>query len=258
MELTKLFAIILIVIGVLSNFSLDASFLTSSYSNGDFHDVFKENVTFDFVIGDAVIQKSNITNFGFLYNVTYLGTGKYMAHLAAYELTGSDVGFNINSNSSLPFYGKVDHLFSTEKILNNSSQLICAFISPSISINTSIIHTTLNPDPIPMGPEPVLGYPYYYLGSTPNLDYLKYGTYYVMGGFGGGALNLSAFTSEYNSSLVLTPALSSSIALWHTNDFPAQDWRALTIAGYYYMFPLNLGIIGAGIVIGLVYLRRTK
>ena len=79
-----------------------------------------------------------------------------------------------------------------------------------------------------------------------------------MGGFGGGALNLSAFTSEYNSSLVLTPALSSSIALWHTNDFPAQDWRALTIAGYYYMFPLNLGIIGAGIVIGLVYLRRTK
>lgn len=258
MELVKVFAIILVVIGVLSSFTLDASFLTSSYSNGNFHGVFRENVSFDFVIGDAVFQKGNLTNFGFLYNLTYLGTGQYLTYLSAYELTGNNVGFNINSNSSLPFYGKVNHLFSATKILNNSSQLISSFISPSSSINTSIIHTTLNSNPIPLGPEPVLGYPYYYLGSTPNLDYLKYGSHYVMGGFGGGALNLSAFTSTYDGSLLLSPALSSSVALWHTNDLPSQDWQALTIAGYYYIFPVNLGMIGAGIMLGLVYLRRTK
>lgn len=255
MKAARIAVILLIAIGIILSFMPVSVYYSSEYVHAKFHDRYKQGAVFDYIIGDSFGSR----NYGILFNITYIGGDTFNTTMTVYSLNGTHVGFNVGLLPNIPFYGNVSLLSARSKEVNyNSTAFLRAFISNKATVNSSIINTIISNNSEALGPEALLGYPYYHLTSEQKALYLKYGNSYVLGGFGGGgALNLTPLFSEYGVNFTSKNTLNTAISLGYTNDIPKQDWHEWFIESYYSAYPLNLALIAGGMILGIINIRRS-
>lgn len=256
MKVSRIIAIILVILGISFTFTPVLVYYTGSYSQDQFHDQFTNGVKFDYVILETGANSIGEEWFGFVLNFTYMGGFLFELNDTLYSVTGSGIssGHGLPGN---PFTGNVSLVKSESKQLNwNNSEILQTFFPRQTVVKTSMLQVTISSETKAFGPFTQTGYAIYRIGSDPNVTFIQYRDWYVLGGEGGNSVNYSSlftFLGENNSGISTS---IGGIYIGLTNDAPVQDWQSWIIVGYYQIFPFNLALIAAGIVIGLVSSRR--
>ena len=112
-----------------------------------------------------------------------------------------------------------------------------------------------------MSVRPFLGYPTYYNLKMPAFDYVQYvriGSQYVLA-------NL-AYSQNFSSILhYIYPGVTgndaipgASVILGSGNSAPQQDWLGWIYYGFEVSLPLNLVLLGTGLIISIVAFRQMR
>ncbi len=258
--------LVLIVAGIAITISPVITYATGQYSSEEFHNSIQPGSFFTFVgaAGGYSASSKSPFNYGILINVSFINNMKAEVELTLFSLGGNHTGFNIQLLPKLPFIASSVTSIYTDSFSTNltSSPILPILFINSTNRNSVIGNLSVNDTSFTSAPYANLGnpqYDYISINGTPTLNYyVIYSNMKVLTDFSlfnGQAVPLMKWIYPYFNSSEDNIA-NLVIEFGSSNTSPVQDWGAWFQWGFAITFPINVVLIGAGIILYILRFRR--
>lgn len=265
-RISTLLVVVMVLTGALINFIPVTTFYFGSYITEPYQNTFSDgsSLTYYGTCGLFINSTGQPYSYGFKATITDKGRGQYSMETIVYKLVGTSIGFNINNLPSLPFSAsQILEVYNHTDVVNQDSNPFLSLLLPNgTGVKTPLFSASISSNNIShLVVRPFLGYPAYHNLRLPAFDVVQYvhiGTQYALANMKYSQNFSSIFHYIYPGVTGNDFSRGASIIIGSGNSAPQQDWVGWIYYGFEASLPLNLVLLGAGLIISIIAFRQMR
>ena len=205
----------------------------------------------------------NLTEYAYGFEVFITGNGNDRYHVVetVYNVSGKEIGLDINAAQTTPFIGNTTEVyFNSSNLSYQDSPFLQLVLPKNTTPVTNYLTLNITGGTREYAAEAYLGYPSYLNTTAPGVSLVNYVAvdgHYILANFVYPGANFTSFFHTIDpNARAFTSNIPATILLGSGNVAISQDWLGWISYGFDLSYPVNVALLAVGGLLAIIRFRE--